>query len=96
MLSLRAWFGSREIFVTPLPRFIASKRQENTMPQSTHDRAAELHNLAAHAHNAAADAHGKGDHLTAHELSVEAHELSRNAHQHSAQLKDEMEKAAKA
>src|ERR1700719_2302493 len=37
------------------------------MPQSTHDRTAELHNLAAHAHSAAATAHGKGDHLTAHE-----------------------------
>ena len=29
------------------------------MPQSTHDRIAELHNLAAHAHAAAATAHGK-------------------------------------
>ena len=29
------------------------------MPQSMHDRAAELHNLAAHAHAAAATAHGK-------------------------------------
>jgi hypothetical protein len=48
------------------------------MPQSTHDRAAELHNLAAHAHAAAATAHGKGDHLTAHELSKQAHEQSMN------------------
>src|ERR1700685_4030983 len=44
------------------------------MPQSTHDRAAELHTLAAHAHSAAATAHGKGDHQTAHELSKQAHE----------------------
>jgi hypothetical protein len=50
------------------------------MPQSTHDRAAELHNLAAHAHAAAATAHGKGDHLTAHELSRQAQEHSVNAH----------------
>src|ERR1035438_6762659 len=49
------------------------------MPQSTHDRAAELHNLAAHAHTAAAVAHGKGDHLTAHELSKQAQEHSMNA-----------------
>ncbi len=33
------------------------------MPQSTHNRLAELHNLAAHAHTAAAVAHGKEDHL---------------------------------
>jgi hypothetical protein len=46
------------------------------MPQSTHDRAAELHDLAAHAHSAAATAHGKGDHLTAHELTRQAQEHS--------------------
>jgi hypothetical protein len=44
------------------------------LPQSTHDRGAELHNLASHAHIAAATAHGKGDHLSAHELSRQAHE----------------------
>jgi hypothetical protein len=49
------------------------------MPQSTHDRIAELHNLAAHSHSAAATAHGKGDHLTAHELSRQAHEHSVSA-----------------
>ncbi len=49
------------------------------MPQSSHNRLAELHNLAAHAHSAAAVAYGKGDHLTAHELSQQAHERSRNA-----------------
>jgi hypothetical protein len=49
------------------------------MPQSSHNRVAELHNLAAHAHTAAAVAHGKGDHLTAHELSQQAHEHSVNA-----------------
>jgi hypothetical protein len=48
------------------------------MPQSTHNRIAELHNLAAHAHTAAAVAHGKGDHLSAHELTRKAHEHSTN------------------
>ena len=56
------------------------------MPQSTHDRGAELHNLASHAHAVAAVAHGKEDHQTAHELSKQAHELSRNALKHSEQL----------
>ncbi len=56
------------------------------MPQSTHDRVAELHNLAAHAHLAAATAHGKGDHLTAHELSKQAHEHSINARKLSEEL----------
>jgi hypothetical protein len=49
------------------------------MPQSIHNRAAELHNLAIHAHKTAAAAHGQGDHLTAHELSRQAHEHSMNA-----------------
>jgi hypothetical protein len=49
------------------------------MPQSIHNRAAELHNLAIHAHTTAAAAHGKGDHLTAHELSKQALEHSMNA-----------------
>src|SRR6202521_6266762 len=60
--------------------------RRNAMPQSTHDRAAEVHNLAAHAHAAAATAHGKGDHLTAHELSKQAHEHSMNAHKLAEEL----------
>jgi len=56
------------------------------MPQSPHDRVAELHNLAAHAHTAAAAAHGKGDHLTAHELSEQAHEHSMNAYKLAKEL----------
>ena len=56
------------------------------MPQSPHDRVAELHNLAAHANAAAATAHGKGDHLTAHELSKQAHEHSINAYKHAKEL----------
>jgi hypothetical protein len=70
--------------------------QENRMPQSTHDRAAELHNLAAHAHAAAAVAHGKGDHLTAHELSQRAHEYSRNAHKFAEELITKDAKSGKA
>jgi acetylglutamate kinase len=66
------------------------------MPQSAHDRAAELHNLAAHAHASAAAAHLKADHLTAHEFSKQARELSENAHRHTAELAAEKEAAAKA
>jgi hypothetical protein len=73
----------------------ASKRQENVMSQSTHDRAAELHNLAAHAHAQAAESHGSADHLTAHELSRQAHEHSLNAIKLSEQLVKEAEKSAK-
>jgi hypothetical protein len=59
------------------------------MPQSTHERTAELHNLAAHAHAAASAAHGKGDHLTAHELSKMALEHSMNAYRHSEDVAEE-------
>jgi hypothetical protein len=61
------------------------------MPQSTHDRIAELHNLAEHAHAAAAVAHGKSDHLAAHELSKKALEHSMNAYR----LSEEKLQAAK-
>jgi uncharacterized protein Yka (UPF0111/DUF47 family) len=64
------------------------------MPQSTHDRVAELHNLAAHAHAAAAVAYRKGDHLTAHELSKQAHEHSTNAHKHAQELVTELAKSS--
>jgi hypothetical protein len=47
------------------------------MPQSTHNRAAELHNLAEHIHDAAG--HDKADHLTPHELTKQADEHSKNA-----------------
>src|SRR5580704_3436647 len=70
--------------------------RRNTMPQSTHDRAAELHNLAAHAHGAAATAHGKGDHLTAHELSQRANEHSMNAHKLSQELRSKAANSPKA
>jgi LmbE family N-acetylglucosaminyl deacetylase len=56
------------------------------MPQSSHDRAAELHNLASHAHAVAAASNGKADHRTAHELSKQAVEFSREALKHSEQL----------
>jgi hypothetical protein len=66
------------------------------MPQSTHDRLAELHNLASHAHASAAAAHDKGDHLTAHELSKKALEHSMNAYRFSQQLIEEAETSPKA
>ena len=62
------------------------------MPQSTHDRAAELHNLAAHAHTAAAVAHRKGDYLTAHELTKQAHDHSMNAQKIAEKLAFENER----
>jgi hypothetical protein len=65
------------------------------MPQSPHNRLAELHNLAIHAHTAAAVAHGKGDHLTAHELSKQAHEHSENALKLAEELAREARKSAK-
>ena len=63
------------------------------MPQSSHNRLAELHNLAAHYHTAAAVAHGKEVHLTAHELSKQAHEHSVNAPKLAEELKDTREEA---
>jgi hypothetical protein len=66
------------------------------MPQSTHERIAELHNLAAHVHEAASVAHGKGDHLSAHELSKKALEHSMSAFGLSEKLAAESAKAPKA
>jgi hypothetical protein len=66
------------------------------MPQSMHDRTAELHNLAQHAHASAAAAHGKSDHLTAHELSKRALEYSMDAYRHSEQLVNEAQTSRKA
>jgi len=57
------------------------------MPQSVHDRAAELHNIAAQAHTKAAYSHNQNDHLTAHELSKQAVERGREAHEHSEKLR---------
>jgi hypothetical protein len=67
------------VFAETLSADLHRTGQENTMPQSSRDRTAELHNLAEHAHAAAAVAHGKADHLTAHELSKKALEHSMNA-----------------
>jgi hypothetical protein len=65
------------------------------MPQSSHDRAAELHNLAIHAHEAAAAAHDKGDHLTANELTKRGLEHSMNAYGLSEKLAIEAEQSSK-
>jgi hypothetical protein len=59
------------------------------MPQSTHDRAAELRSLASHAHSAATTGRGKGDQLTAHEQSRQAHERSMTADEHAEKLRTE-------
>ena len=66
------------------------------MPQSPHNRLAELHNLAAHAHAAAGVAHSKGDHLTGHELSRQAHEHSMNVHKLAEELAAKDAKPGKA
>jgi hypothetical protein len=66
------------------------------MPQSPHNRLAELHNLAAHAHEAAAVAHGKGDRLSAHELTKQAQEHSMNAYKLSEELTTKGTKSSKA
>jgi len=63
------------------------------MPQSPHNRIAELHNLAAHTHAAAAVAHGKGDHLSGHELSKQALEHSMNAHKLSEEVAEKNAKS---
>jgi hypothetical protein len=49
------------------------------MPQSTHNRSAELHNLAEHIHDAAGP--DKADHLTPHELTKQADEHSKKTHE---------------
>jgi hypothetical protein len=56
------------------------------MPQSPHDRIAELHNLAGHTHFAAAVAHRKKDHAAGHELSQKANEYSADAHRQSEEI----------
>jgi hypothetical protein len=49
------------------------------MPQSTHDRTAELHNIPEHAAESAATSHTKAPHLSAHEETVQAEEHARNS-----------------
>jgi len=60
------------------------------MPQSTHNRAAELHNLAEHTHDSAA--HDKADHLTRHELTKQADEHSKKTHERGEVLADKVAK----
>lgn len=60
------------------------------MPQSTHNRSAELHNLAEHTHDAAA--RDKGDHLTPHELTKQADEHSEKTHERDNVLAAEVTK----
>lgn len=89
-LRRRLWTGGKRLMV---PRCVGIQSQrEKTVPNDSHQRAAEFHELAAHAHRVAAVHHGKEDHLTAHELSKQAldHakralEWSEKAHRESAQ-----------
>ena len=60
-----------------------SRGREKTMPNDSHQRAAEFHELAAHAHRAAAAHHGKEDHQTAQEHSKQALEHANKALQWS-------------
>lgn len=48
------------------------------MPQSTHDRVAELHNIPEHAAESAATGHGKAPHPSAHEETEQANDRARN------------------
>jgi hypothetical protein len=61
-----------------------------TMPQSTHNRLAELHNLTEHTHDGAA--HDKADHLTPHELTKQADEHSEKMHERTNVLPVEVTK----
>jgi hypothetical protein len=67
-----------------------------TMPQSTHDRAAELHGLAEHTHAAAVVSHDKADHLTSHELSKVADERSTTKGKHDDEVAAEVAEPDKA
>jgi hypothetical protein len=64
------------------------------MPQSTHNRSAELHSLAEHTHDAAA--RDKADHLTPHELTKQADEYSEKTHERANVLAAEVTKRNKA
>ncbi len=56
------------------------------MPQSNHDRTAELHNLPEHNAEAAATKQGKSTHLSAHEETIMAEDHSRNNAELAARL----------
>ena len=57
------------------------------MPQSTHDRVAELNNLSEHAHDKAAVSHDQNATLSGHELSGQGSEQKRDSDQHAQNLK---------
>jgi hypothetical protein len=79
-----------------LPDGLQPTNKEYTMPQSSHNPAAEIHNHESHAHAVAAVAHGKADHRSAHELSNQAHELTREDLMRAEQLDAAAAKSAKA
>jgi hypothetical protein len=53
----------------------------NTVPNASHQPAADIHQLAPHTHRAAAAHHGKVDHQTGHEHSKQALEQADKAFQ---------------
>jgi electron transfer flavoprotein alpha/beta subunit len=70
-----------------------SRGREKTMPNDSHQRAAEFHELAAHAHRAAAAHHGEEDHQTGHEHSKQAMEHANKAFQSSKEAHRKSEKS---
>jgi hypothetical protein len=71
-----------------------SHSRGETMPQSTHNRLAEIHNFAEHSHDAAAP--DKADHLTPHELTKQAEEHSEKSHERDRVLAAKFTKRNKA
>ena len=69
-------------------------RMGNTMPNDSHQRAAEFHELAAHAHRVAATHHSKEDHQTGPEHSKQALEHAHKAFEWSQEAHRKSVKAA--
>jgi len=64
------------------------------MPQSKHNRLAELHNVAEHTHYTAA--RDQADHLTPHELTQQANEHTRETKERDRAATDQAGKPNKA
>ena len=89
MVAVAVLGGTGQLAIALYPTFPGE-----TMPQSAHNRSAEIHNLAEHAHDAAA-AHDKADHLTPNELTKQADEHSRKTHERDEALAAEVTKRNK-
>ena len=94
------WVAALRLFIIGQPekwngfKMRRTSRMGTTMPNESHQRAAEFHELAAHAHRAAAAHHGKEDHQTAHEHSKQALEHANKAFQWSKEAHRKSVKAA--